>query len=76
MSAEICSAIDYYERHPISSEIILAKLNASRGHLNEIALRNCFHTTKIITVDWTRMMHWRNELLSVRALASSIFVLA
>lgn len=42
MSAEICSAIDYYERHPISSEIILAKLNASRGHLNEIAPEELF----------------------------------
>lgn len=37
MSREIRSAIDFYERHPISSEIILAKLDASRGHLNEIA---------------------------------------
>jgi sarcosine/dimethylglycine N-methyltransferase len=37
MSIEIRSAIDFYERHPISSEIILAKLNASRGHLNDIA---------------------------------------
>jgi hypothetical protein len=27
MSTEIRSAIDFYERHPISSEIILAKLN-------------------------------------------------
>jgi len=37
MRIEIRSAIDFYERHPISSEIILAKLNASRGHLNDIA---------------------------------------
>ena len=36
MSTEISSAIDYYERHPISAEIILAKLNASRGHLNDV----------------------------------------
>jgi hypothetical protein len=30
---EIRSAIDFYERHPISCDIILAKLRASRGHL-------------------------------------------
>lgn len=34
MSAEIRSAVDFYERHPISCEIILAKLKASRGHLD------------------------------------------
>lgn len=36
MDAEIHSAIDFYERHPISLDIILAKLNASRGHLDDI----------------------------------------
>src|SRR5690349_23874859 len=30
------SAIDFYERHPISCEIILAKLKASRGHLDDL----------------------------------------
>jgi ubiquinone/menaquinone biosynthesis C-methylase UbiE len=35
MNPEIRSTIDYYERHPISAEIILAKLNASRGHLDD-----------------------------------------
>ena len=34
MSAEIRNAVDFYERHPISCEIILAKLKASRGHLD------------------------------------------
>lgn len=33
---EIRSAIDFYERHPISCEIILAKLKASRGHLDDL----------------------------------------
>jgi ubiquinone/menaquinone biosynthesis C-methylase UbiE len=42
MSTEISSAIDYYERHPISAEIILAKLNASRGHLNDLAPEELF----------------------------------
>ena len=34
MGTEIRSAIDFYERHPISCDIILAKLKASRGHLD------------------------------------------
>ena len=37
MSTEIRSAIDFYERHPISCEIILAKLKASRGHLDGLS---------------------------------------
>lgn len=36
MSTEIRSAIDFYDRHPISAEIILAKLNAARKHLNNV----------------------------------------
>ena len=44
--------------------------------LMKLPLMNCFHTTKIITVDWAQMMHWRNERLSVVALGSSIFVQA
>jgi sarcosine/dimethylglycine N-methyltransferase len=42
MSTEIRSAIDFYERHPISSEIILAKLNASRGHLHSVSPEELF----------------------------------
>src|SRR6478609_4475479 len=42
MCVEIRSAIDFYERHPISSEIILAKLNASRGHLNDVTPEELF----------------------------------
>ena len=42
MSTEIHSAIDYYERHPISFEIILAKLNASRGNLDNVAPEELF----------------------------------
>jgi sarcosine/dimethylglycine N-methyltransferase len=34
LSVEIRSAVDFYEQHPISAAIILAKLEASRGHLN------------------------------------------
>lgn len=42
MSAEICSASDFYERHPISCEIILARLKASRGHLDHISPEELF----------------------------------
>ena len=42
MNTEIHSAIDYYERHPISFEIIVAKLNASRGNLDNIAPEELF----------------------------------
>ena len=34
---EMRSAVDFYERHPISAEIILSKLKASRGHLDDLA---------------------------------------
>src|SRR2546422_7844138 len=33
MTSEIRSAIDFYDRHPISAQIILAKLEAARGTL-------------------------------------------
>ena len=42
MSTEIRSAIDFYERHPISSEMILAKLIASRGNLDGVAPEELF----------------------------------
>ena len=42
MSIEIRSAIDFYDRHPISSEIILAKLSASRGHLKGVSPEELF----------------------------------
>ena len=42
MSTEISSAIDFYERHPISSDIILAKLKAARGHLDDVAPEELF----------------------------------
>lgn len=34
---EVRSAIDFYERHPISADIIRAKLAAVRGHLDTVA---------------------------------------
>jgi sarcosine/dimethylglycine N-methyltransferase len=42
MNPDIRSAVDFYERHPISSEIILAKLNASRGHLDDLRPEELF----------------------------------
>ncbi len=42
MSTEIRSVIDFFEHHPISCEIILAKLKASRGHLNDISSEELF----------------------------------
>jgi ubiquinone/menaquinone biosynthesis C-methylase UbiE len=42
VATDIRSAIDFYERHPISSQIILSKLNASRGHLNDVAPEELF----------------------------------
>jgi sarcosine/dimethylglycine N-methyltransferase len=39
---EIRSAIDFYERHPISCEIILAKLRDSRGHLDGLSPEDLF----------------------------------
>jgi sarcosine/dimethylglycine N-methyltransferase len=42
MNPEIRSAVDFYERHPISCEIILAKLAASRGHLDDLRPEDLF----------------------------------
>jgi len=42
LNTEIHSAIDYYERHPISSEIILVKLKTTRGNLNTVAPEELF----------------------------------
>jgi sarcosine/dimethylglycine N-methyltransferase len=42
MNPDIRSAIDFYERHPISCEIILAKLSANRGHLDDLRPEDLF----------------------------------
>jgi cyclopropane fatty-acyl-phospholipid synthase-like methyltransferase len=36
MTEEIRSAVDFYNRHPITAEIVLAKLQQSRGHLDDL----------------------------------------
>ena len=42
MNPDIRSAIDFYDRHPISCEIILARLKASRGHLDDLRPEDLF----------------------------------
>jgi len=42
VSVEIRSATDFYERHPISCEIILSKLKAARGHLDGLIPEDLF----------------------------------
>ena len=42
MTSPIRSAIDFYERHPISAQIILAKLEAARGTLEGLAPEDLF----------------------------------
>jgi sarcosine/dimethylglycine N-methyltransferase len=42
MTYEIRSAIDFYERHPISADIIVAKLTAARGHLDHVSPEELF----------------------------------
>ncbi len=37
MTSQIRTAIDFYDRHPISAQIILAKLEAARGNAAGIA---------------------------------------
>jgi sarcosine/dimethylglycine N-methyltransferase len=42
MADEIHSVVDFYSRHPISLEIILEKLKAARGHLDDVRPEELF----------------------------------
>ena len=42
MTSPIRSAIDFYDRHPISAQIILAKLEAARGTLEGLKPEDLF----------------------------------
>ena len=42
MTSQIRSAIDFYDRHPISAQIILAKLVAARGTLEGLTPDDLF----------------------------------
>jgi SAM-dependent methyltransferase len=55
---EICSAVDFYARHPISAEIILAKLNDARGNLDNVTPTSCSRTTRITTAGSPSTMSW------------------
>jgi len=55
MSVEIRSAIDFYERHPSSSKIILANSMQAGDTSMTLRLKNYFHMTRIITEDWKLM---------------------
>ena len=76
MGTEIRSAIDFYERHPISSEIILAELIASRGNLDGVAPEELFPHDQDHYGRWKLMTRWLHVQISAKALASLIFVQA
>ena len=63
----------FYNRHPISRDIILAKLQASRGHLITSARRNCLRTTRIIMVASRPRTNWRGKLRSAQERSSPTF---
>jgi len=42
MTSQIRTAIDFYDRHPISAQIILAKLEAARGTLEDLQPEDLF----------------------------------
>ena len=42
MATKIRSAIDFYSRHPISADIILARLQTARGHLDGLTPEDLF----------------------------------
>lgn len=42
MASEIHSAVDFYERHPITAQMILAKLETARGNLDNLRPEELF----------------------------------
>ncbi len=46
MDQDVSQAIFFYSRHPISADIILTKLRASRVTLRACGRRSCFRTTR------------------------------
>ena len=42
MTDDIRSAVDFYTRHPISVDIVLEKLKAARGHLDDVRPEELF----------------------------------
>jgi hypothetical protein len=46
MDPIVNGAVDFYSRHPISLDIILAKLRTARGHLEGARPESCSHMTR------------------------------
>ena len=63
MSDATSQTVYFYNRHPISCEIILMKLRASRGHLDGLyyVLKSYFPMTTIIMAASPLQMNWREE---------------
>ena len=61
MSDATSQTVYFYNRHPISCEIILTKLGASRGHLDSLRPEELFPMTKIIMAASPLQMNWREE---------------
>jgi hypothetical protein len=60
MSDATSQTVYFYNRHPISCEIILTKLRASRGSTAYV-LKSYFPMTKIIMAASPLQMNWPEE---------------
>ena len=61
MNDATSQTVYFYSRHPISCEIILTKLRASRGHLDGLRPEDYFPMTKIIMAASPLQMNWREQ---------------
>jgi hypothetical protein len=59
MSDATSQTVYFYDRHPISCEIILTKLRASRGHLDNLRPEELF--PHVIMAASPLQMSWREE---------------
>ena len=59
MSDATSQTLYFYNRHRISCDIILAKIKASRGHLDGLRQKIYIHTIRIIMAASQRQMNWR-----------------
>ena len=58
MASQIRTAIDFYDRHPISAQMILTKLQAARGTLNGLRPDELFRTIRTTMAASPPTMHW------------------
>ena len=63
----------FYNHHPISRDIILAKLRASRIMSTTCARKTCMRTTRITMVVSTPRTNWRDRRRSVPERPSPTF---